>query len=128
MAKLKEIRHPQPVSAQEWKEKVLKAPVPVLVDLWAEWCAPCHVIAPHLNRIAAEYAGRVLVYKLDVDQYPEIAMQYGVQSIPTVLFFYKGQIKDAIIGAVPYQVIQRKVEDLLAQVPEVTEEMLEMEI
>ncbi len=128
MAKLKEVRHPRPVSTAEWKQKVLQAPVPVLVDLWAEWCAPCHIIAPHLNRIADEYAGRVLVYKLDVDRYPEIAMQYGVQSIPTVLFFYNGEIKDAIVGAVPYQVIRQKVENLLAQVPEVSEEMLEREV
>ncbi|NPA90285.1 MAG: thioredoxin [Chloroflexi bacterium] len=128
MAKLKEIRHPRPVTANEWRSKVLGAPVPVLVDLWAEWCAPCHAIAPHLNRIAAEYAGRVLVYKLDVDKYPEIAMQYGVQSIPTVLFFYKGQIKDAVVGAAPYQVFRQKVENLLAQVPEVSEEMADLEV
>jgi len=128
MAKLKEIKQPRPVTADEWKEKVLNAPVPVIVDLWAEWCAPCHMIAPHIARIAEEYAGRVLVYKLDVDKYPEIAMQYQVQSIPTVLFFYKGDVKDAIIGAVPYQVIQRKLERILQEVPGVGEEILEMEV
>ncbi len=128
MAKLKEIKHPLPVTGPEWKEKVLNAPVPVVVDFWAEWCAPCHMIAPHLARLAEEYAGRLLVYKLDVDAYPEIAMEYSIQSIPTVLFMYKGEVKDAVIGAVPYQVIQRKAEELLAEAPEVTEEMLEQEV
>jgi len=86
------------------------------------------MIAPHISRIAETYAGRVLVYKLDVDKYPEIAMQYQVQSIPTVLFFYQGEVKDSIIGAVPYQVIERKLERLLAEVPETSEELLEMEV
>ncbi len=128
MAKLKDIKHPLHVTTAEWNEKVVKAPVPVVVDFWAEWCAPCHIIAPHVARLAEEYAGRLLVFKLDVDSNPEIAMQYGIQSIPTVLFMYKGQIIDAIIGAVPYSVFKNKVENLLAQVPPVTEEILEQEI
>ncbi len=128
MAKLKDIKHPLHVTTAEWNEKVVNAPVPVVVDFWAEWCAPCHIIAPHIARLAEEYAGRLLVFKLDVDSNPEVAMHYGIQSIPTVLFMYKGNIVDAIIGAVPYSVFKSKVESLLAQAPPVTEEMLEQEI
>ena len=128
MAKLKEIKHPLPVTSAEWKDKVLNAPVPVIVDFWADWCAPCHMIAPHLNRLAEEYAGRLLIYKLDVDANSDIAMQYNVHSIPTLLFLYKGEVKDTLIGAMPYPVLKRKVEEFLAQVPEPEPEVLETEV
>jgi len=128
MAKLKDIRHPLPVTAAEWEEKVLKAPVPVIVDFWASWCAPCHMIAAHLNRIAEEYSGRLIVYKVNTDENPELAMQYGIQGIPTVLFMHNGEVVNQIIGAVPYQVFQRKTEELLATAPQVTPEVAEIEL
>ncbi len=128
MAKIREIRSPIPVTSAEWDEKVVRAPLPVVVDFWAEWCAPCHMIAPHIARLAEEYSGRLLVFKLDVDAYPDIAMRYNIQSIPTVLFMYKGDVRDAVIGAVPYQVLKQRVERLLAEVPQAPPETLELEI
>ncbi len=128
MAKIKDIRHPLPVTSAEWDTKVVKSPLPVVVDFWADWCGPCHMIAPHIARLAEEYSGRLLVFKLDVDANPDVAMRYGIQSIPTVLFMYQGDVKDAVIGAVPYQVLQQRVERLLAQVPEIPQETLEREV
>lgn len=128
MARIKDIRHPLPVTSAEWDTKVVKSPLPVVVDFWADWCGPCHMIAPHIARLAEEYSGRLLVFKLDVDANPDVAMRYGIQSIPTVLFMYQGDVKDMVIGAVPYQVLQQRVERLLAQVPEIPQETLEQEV
>ncbi len=128
MAKIRDVRSPIPVTSREWDEKVVRAPLPVVVDFWAEWCAPCHMIAPHIARLAEEYSGRLLVFKLDVDAHPDIAMRYGIQSIPTVLFMYKGDVRDMVIGAVPYQVLKQRVEHLLAEVPQAPPEVLELEV
>lgn len=128
MVKVKDVRAPIPVTSAEWDEKVINAPLPVVVDFWADWCAPCHMIAPHIARIAEEYSGRLLVFKLDVDANPDIAMRYGIQSIPTVLFMYRGDVKDMVIGAVPYQMLKQRVEQLLAEVPQPSQEVLEQEV
>ncbi len=128
MVKVKDVRSPIPVTSAEWDEKVVNAPLPVVVDFWADWCGPCHMIAPHIARLAEEYSGRLLVFKLDVDANSDVAMRYGIQSIPTVLFMYKGDVKDMVIGAVPYQMLKQRVERLLAEVPQVPPEVLEQEI
>ena len=78
-----------------------------LVDLWAAWCGPCVRIAPEIERVAADYAGKVRVYKLNVDENPVTPGQYGVQSIPTLMIFKDGKLVDAIIGAVPRAEIDR---------------------
>ncbi len=76
--------------------------VPVLVDFWAEWCGPCHVIAPSIAKIAQTYEGRLKVGKLNVDEYPELAEKYQIRSIPNVKILHNGQVIDEIIGAFPY--------------------------
>jgi len=81
--------------------EVKQADVPVIVDFWAVWCGPCRMIAPILEEIASEYEGSLKVAKLDVDQYPQIAMEYGVQSIPTLLLFKDGQPVERLIGYMP---------------------------
>jgi len=88
--------------------EVLKSDIPVLVDFWAEWCAPCKLIEPIVEQIGAEYAGKVKIGKLDVDSNPQISMQYNIRSIPTLLIFKNGQPVEQIIGAVPKNVIVDK--------------------
>lgn len=85
-----------------------------MVDFWAAWCGPCRAIAPFVEQIADEYSGRVTVGKLDVDTNQHTAAQFGVRSIPTVLFFRGGKVVDTVVGAVPKQALDRKIQELLA--------------
>jgi thioredoxin 1 len=84
-----------------FEEMVIKSEKPVMVDLWAEWCGPCRMIAPIVEELAKEYEGRAVIGKLDVDSNPDISLKYSVLNIPTVLFFKGGQVVNKIIGAVP---------------------------
>ena len=97
------------VTDTNFATEILKSPVPVLVDFWAVWCAPCRVIAPHVDAIANDYAGKVRVGKLDIDSNPEIASQFEVRSIPTLLLFKDGKVVGQLVGAVP----KAKVEDMV---------------
>ena len=89
------------VTDQTFEAEVLNSPVPVLVDFWAAWCAPCRAIAPVVDEIAAEYAGKLKVVKLDVDQFGDISGRYGVLGIPTLLVFKDGQVVERMLGAAP---------------------------
>lgn len=81
---------------------------PILVDFWAEWCGPCRRIAPLMDQLAIEYAGKAKVTKLDVDANPKSAMKFNVRSIPAVLFFKDGKLVDQVIGAVPKPALEEK--------------------
>lgn len=104
------------LTAEGWDREVLKAEVPVLVDLWAEWCPPCRKMGPVVDELAQRFGDRALVGKLNVDEHPEVAERYGVRSIPTFLLFRGGQVVERRVGAVP-------LEDLRALLAEHREEM-----
>ena len=89
------------ISAVDWQEKVLDASGPVLVDFFATWCGPCRMMAPVIEEIAAEKAGSAAVYKIDIDENPYIAQQYGVMSIPTFIVFQDGEPIAKTLGARP---------------------------
>jgi len=89
------------VTEQTFDTEVLKSTEPVLVDFWAAWCGPCRVIAPTVEELAIEYQGRLKVVKVDVDQNQEVAIRYGVQSIPTLMVFKDGKIVERVLGAMP---------------------------
>jgi thioredoxin 1 len=86
----------------------------VLVDFWAAWCGPCRMIAPIIEELAEEYEGKATIAKVDVDTAPEVAQQFGIRSIPTVLFFKDGELVDQMIGAAPKAAYAQKLDALLA--------------
>jgi len=98
-----------PVTEREWEAEVLQSPVPVLVDFWAIWCGPCRLIAPVVEELAVQYADKLKVLKVDVDQEQNLAIRYGIMSIPTWLLFKNGQGVDQIVGALPKGVIEERV-------------------
>ena len=104
------------VTDASFQADVLEAGLPVLVDFWAPWCGPCRMVAPVLEKVAEEYAGRVVVAKLNVDENPATAMRYQVRSIPTIGLFDGGQVVDGIMGAVPQKYFAEMLDRHLAGV------------
>jgi len=105
--------HPMEFTDANFQQEVLNSDIPVLIDFWAVWCGPCKMIAPFVEEIAKEYEGKVKVGKLDVDNNPNVSMQYGIRSIPTLLFFRDGKVVDQIMGAVPKNMITAKLDSQL---------------
>lgn len=98
---------------ENFKRLVLESEVPVLVDFWAEWCMPCRMIAPYVEQIEKEYEGKIRVVSVNVDDNQDLAIEYGVMSIPTLAFFKNGELVDQVVGAVPKRVIEDKVLNLI---------------
>ena len=110
------MKEPIHVSDAAFDTVVLQSNVPVLVDFWAPWCGPCRMVAPTLEKLAGEYADKILVAKVNTDDNPMYAMQYGVQGIPTLLFVREGKEVDRIVGAAPYPAIKQRLEAVLSKV------------
>jgi thioredoxin 1 len=86
------------LTQENFSKEVLESAQPILVDFWAEWCGPCKMLAPILDELAGEYDGRIRIGKVNIDDYQDLAVQYGIRSIPTLLLFNKGAVADQIVG------------------------------
>jgi thioredoxin 1 len=102
------------VSDQSFEQEVIKSATPVLIDFWAPWCGPCKAIAPVVEQLAGEYAGRLKVVKMNVDDNPQTPSRYGVRGIPNLLVIKGGQVADQIVGAVPKAHLVKAIDTVLA--------------
>jgi len=98
---------------KSFDELIETSELPVLVDFWAEWCAPCRIIAPVLQKIAKEFKGRLLVVKVNVDEKPHIAQRYHIRGIPTLILFHKGKVLWRVSGALPFETLKQELEQHL---------------
>ena len=101
------------VTDEEFEQQVLKSDKPVMVEYWAPWCGPCRAVAPILEDLAGEYADKVVVAKVNMDENPRYAMEYGVMAIPNMIFFKNGEMVDQIVGAGPKSLYKTRLEALL---------------
>ncbi|KNA08009.1 hypothetical protein SOVF_166590 [Spinacia oleracea] len=101
------------VTEETWKSLVLESEFPVIVEFWAPWCGPCRIVQPVIDELSKEFAGRLKVFKVNTDDSANIASEYGVRSIPTVIIFKNGEKKEAIIGAVPKTTLTSSIEKFL---------------
>ena len=107
------VTHPVAVTDADFQQEIAEHDGLAIVDFWATWCGPCQIIAPVIEQLAGEYEGQLKVAKLDVDSNQQTAMQYGVRSIPSVLFFKGGKVVDTVVGAGPKALLVEKVEQHL---------------
>ncbi len=104
---------PITITDDNFETEVLKSDMPVLIDFWAVWCGPCKMISPIVEELADEYNGKLKIGKLDVDENQQTSIKYGVRSIPTLLIFKDGKLKDTVIGAVPKKNIVQRISTVL---------------
>lgn len=104
---------PKDITTDDFTDEVEMSDTPVLVDFWAEWCGPCKQLAPRIEELAEEYDGKVKFVKVDVDDNQELAGQFGIRSIPTLLLFDDGEKVDQIVGSVPKERIKEEIENVL---------------
>lgn len=114
------INAPVHVTDAEFEKSVLQSTLPVIVDFWAPWCGPCRMVAPTLDKLAAEYAGKLLVAKVNTDENPDWATRFGVQGIPTMLFVSNGKLVHRQVGALPEGMLRDVVKEFLEVVESVS--------
>jgi thioredoxin 1 len=107
------VNEPLHVTDEAFEKTVLESSLPVIVDFWAPWCGPCKMVAPILEKIAKEYAGKMVLAKVNTDENPEWAMKYGVQGIPTMLLIYNGKIVNRQVGALPEPMLREVIEQFM---------------
>lgn len=98
------------ITDANFEELVLNSDKPVLIDFWAEWCGPCRMVGPIVNEMSTEYEGRAVIGKLDVDNNPNVTVKYGIRNIPALLYFKGGEVVDRQVGAVPKDILVKKLE------------------
>jgi thioredoxin 1 len=101
------------LSSSEFEKEVLKSQLPTVVDFYADWCGPCRMVSPIIEALSSEYDGRVKFVKVNTDDNPDIAMKYGIMSIPTIIVFKNGQVASTIIGAGPATMYKQKIDTVL---------------
>lgn len=101
------------ITDSNFSDVVMNSDKPVVVDFWAAWCGPCRMVGPLIEEMHSEYAGKAVIGKVDVDQNPSISGQFGVRSIPTILFIKDGQVVDKVVGAVPKGTLTQKLDAIL---------------
>ena len=101
------------VNDNDFQKEILDSDIPVLVDFWAPWCGPCRMVAPVLEELSGEYAGRVKICKVNVDQAPQSAGKYGIRAIPTLMIFKGGEMVEQIVGVQPREAIAAKLDAVL---------------
>ncbi len=109
------ISEPIHVSDETFEQTVLQSLLPVIVDFWAPWCGPCRMVAPVLEQLAKDYAGKIIVAKVNTDDHPQWASRFDVQGIPTMLFVVNGQVVDRMVGAAPHPIIKQRLDTVLAR-------------
>src|SRR5262245_66420686 len=106
---------PLEITAANFEAEVLKSTTPVLIDFWAPWCGPCRMVAPSVEEMATQYAGKLKVGKLNVDEHPAVAQRYNITGIPALLFFEDGAVVKTVGGAVPKRSLQINVDEVLGK-------------
>lgn len=96
------------VTSENFESEVVKSDIPVIVDFWAEWCVPCRMVGPVLEELGKSHAGKVKVVKVNVDEAPDLASEYGIVSIPTMITFLNGEEKSRLVGAAPKETLEKK--------------------
>jgi thioredoxin 1 len=99
------------INDENFEGLVLKSEIPILVDFWAPWCGPCKLLGPTLEEISNEYSGKIEIVKINIDDNQQMAAKYGIKSIPTMLIFNKGELKNQLVGSMP----KKDIEDILSQ-------------
>ena len=101
------------VTDLDFEKEVIKSSLPVLLDLWAPWCGPCHMVAPIIDKLSEQYEGKFKFCRLNIDENPQTATKYRIMSIPTLLFFKDGEPVNTVVGAVPERVLTPKIDELI---------------